>query len=120
MEKELLERLIDFVEGASPVVWEAAMKQVQVSLIQSLMWVVFFIISASVCFYLGRWQWKWYKELTEGGRRGRGDDHDAMAVVLWIIAAFLLIVAFMGIVSSLGRIINPEYYAIKELVGFLP
>lgn len=106
MEEELLQKLLGYIETTSPVVWEAMMKQVQVETVQRI---ILFILLSVFLLIVARGLLVLWKE-----------DSDVELVMfvscLGIGGGMVWIYLLMKIT---GLLINPNYYAIRNLLSFL-
>lgn len=108
MDEILIEKLIDFVENASPYVWEVVQKQVFVYVLQCAIWcgIAAFVTMALVRHYK--------KANLEDKYR---DDFDNVLEMICIgVTGFVALALFTHVVSFLA---NPDYYAIKKLTDFI-
>lgn len=112
MSEELIKRLIEFLETASPFVWQVVNKQVLVLTIQSIFWC---IVTAVIAFVCAIWAKKEYAKHKEEPQ----DMHEIYVVFLSIGAAFALIVAFCLASEVVGYLINPDYRAIKIMLDLI-
>ena len=108
---EALSLLIEFLETASPLVWEVAQKQVQLNIRELYLWAalvgvitVGFLITAIVC----------------TARYFRGDSYDGVnSVGTWVMTAIGIMVE-VGIWTALyNRYSNPLWYSIQKLVELI-
>jgi hypothetical protein len=103
---ELIQKLIEFVETASPVLWESAYRQVYVEVAQLVIVIIVAILLGLGGFALRRKQ----KQLD-------GDDDGILWLPissLWVCSVACL---WMGVSGIIGHLLNPNWYAIKILLG---
>ena len=110
MEEQLIARLIEFVESASPTVWAVASKQASVIVFQDVLGLVVMSIATVACIGIGIY-----------AKRKKEDYDDwgfvlAMSVMLGLIA---FCAAFALVTDIIGRTMNPDYYAIKAMTDLL-
>ena len=103
--KEALYKLIEFIEGASPRLWEIAMRQVAADLARY--WA--FLVVAIVFGLLGIAAIYWAIK----------DEEDAAGMVGLFVLCLTTPAFFIAIPAIIGRMMNPEYYAIKVLMELL-
>jgi hypothetical protein len=108
MEEELITRLIEFVESASPTIWAAAQRQLGVLMFQNILWLVMLSIAMIVCIVTAIY--------AKGKKDGYGDWGFvlAMAILFGLMAFFA---AFGLATEIIGMTMNPDYYVIKILTG---
>ena len=109
MEHELLERLIDFIENASPVIWEAATKQVAVQAASHLMWATLLFVATLALLYVAKKSWK----------EREYNSNEELFVVFSILAAATGILGLVLCTHGVSLLMNPEYYAIDNLLDLL-
>lgn len=95
---EAMQKLIDAVQKASPIVWQAAYRQVWIDGIENLLLTVFFAVSASLL-------WKWRKRVED-------EVGQVLLAVLAMASMGLTVIAFL---FTLDFFLNPTFAAIKEL-----
>ena len=113
--EETARSLIEFIERASPVIWEAGRTEVISSIARSMVW----LLLVAVGLYLfGRVVKNWWSGLDE---RGRSDDDNQIlfcASMLLIICGIVIMAVLLT--GALSRIINPDYYAIRYITYLWP
>ncbi len=107
--QQLLGELVQFVQEAAPAAWEAVRRQAIVTGVQYASVGFIFLILSGLS---GIASWKDYKKF------GRWDSEKPMGVWLFLSIIGAAIAAILFIVS-IGRFINPDYYAIKLLIGYI-
>ena len=107
--QELLGQLVEFVQEVAPMVWRIAMKQVMVEAVQWGMAAVFSLMVVAVLVLVARY---FYKKCNE--------DNEDIENVLFPSALAVILFAFslFFVAEVVGRLINPEFYAIQLLLGF--
>ncbi len=119
MEDELvgvLGKLVEFVENASPVIWEAAQRQVLVNVVRTSVWAVALALVCGVSIYLARKLYK--KSLAEESNKKSSDLRDASIIVS--VSAVLLTGAVIALVNNVvGYLLNPTYYAIENILSMV-
>lgn len=129
MMDEALQKLIDFVEQAAPVMWEASYRQSYVVAIRDLL---FFIGMMALAVYCARWYFH-FGDLVNvinekiaqetGWSSGLKTDRENAQLARGIFAFLVIVIvgaAILVVGGVIGRIINPDYYAIQNLIGLIP
>ncbi len=114
MEDELvgiLGKLIEFVENASPAIWEIAQRQVMVNTARATLWAVVVTIVCGVLIYLTIKTYKY----------AANEDDDFFAPFVFVSAlAFISGIKAIALVSDvMGYLINPAYYAIENILSMV-
>jgi hypothetical protein len=107
--KELLQDLIQLVESAAPHLWRIAVKQAYVEAMQfGIAALAMFGIGCTLLFIAKKWR-----------ENDPFDDGDPNFVFPFVTSIFFfgLSLPFFG--SAIGRLINPEYYAIELLINYV-
>ena len=113
MGEEVLSKLVEFIESASPVIWETARRQVVVDLVQSVVWLV---ICAVIAYFSCT---KWIPHLWRKHKEHKFDGYDIAAVLLTIGAVIAALAAVGLLTHVVGVAVNPNYYAIRLLLGYV-
>ena len=104
--------LSDAVKQVAPEVWRIMIRQ-QYAIALSFLLPLLLVIAA--LFYAR-------KKLTDW-KKTHECYHDCAClmpvVAWWVVAAIILIIVYTSVVDNIPRVINPEYFAIKELVSFV-
>ena len=111
MGEELIYKLVDFLETASPMVWGAVFQQIAVQARSRIMWGFVCFIIAVVLAKCAVWNWK--------QERGHYDDY----LIFGTMACCAGIASLIGIAlfnEAAMMIQNPTYYAIKNLIDLVP
>ena len=115
MEDGLIQRLVEFVEKAAPVMWEAAYRQVYVNILQNTIYGLFFLVGAIVCYMFGRY-WK----NREAKSSWDEENYTLYMLIFLTVGLIALFLSFLFFVPAIGGLINPDYYAIKNLINLFP
>jgi hypothetical protein len=107
--------LIEFVEKASPIIWEAGRRQVTSSIVTSTIWLI--LISVGL-YVLVRVTKEWWNNLSEPFKKD-GDKQFILGLLITVIISGIVIIAFI-ITGMASRIINPDYYAIRYITYLWP
>ncbi len=110
---ETLRKLIEFIQDASPVVWQTLIKQVYVEASARILWALALLVLGYLVIKLVNAKKKKYDEDYDDGQF----LEDSAWAVGYIIAAVIFIIAFALFVSSLMRFMNPQFYAIRFILG---
>lgn len=111
MSEELIRRLIEFLETASPHVWEVVGRQVLVVTVQSFVW---FFIAIAVAVLCAVWA---KKEFATHNKKY--DMHDMNGQILAGLAAVATTIAAFLMSDIVGYVLNPDYRAIKILLELI-
>ena len=104
---EALKLLVEFVRTASPVIWEAAYRQVYVKVFNGTLGLLFFSVVYIIWLKFANWI-----------RSEEPDGIDA-DVAKWVGTLVYLGVFLMIASGQINRLINPDYYAIKILLSLV-
>ena len=118
MEEELIYKLIETVENASPALWEIALKQARVKIITDAMWISLWLATTAASAYLALVKRRYIKKCEEEGKF-ISETHEIVQMLSIVVAAVTLLLAFVGIANITERTLNPEFAAIKVLMGLL-
>ena len=125
--EQQIQRLVDLTEkgltelaiqlGVSlPQLWGILIKQQYVEAAQAF-------FGFGICLFLVSFVYK-KKEAIEKFRKGDSDSYDNFDRTMLLLLLFLglltiTIITFIGAMDGIGKIINPDYYAIQDLVNFI-
>ena len=112
MGEEVLSKLVEFIESASPVIWETARRQVVVDLVQSIVWMVLCAIATYVCVKWSKYFWRKHQEDKYG-------YHEVSVGFLIGGAAIAALIVAVSLTHIIGVAINPNYYTIRLLLGYV-
>ena len=112
---ETIRKIIEFIEEASPIMWGLSQKQVWVNVLGNVTWGLLLIGIALLMAKAAKWFWK-------ESKNKRYDEG------LWQFYTVLVVagIAFVGLfglcllLSGLGWAINPDYWAVKVMIGLIP
>ena len=118
MDEALILRLIDVVETASKKLWGIAYRQVYVNMVFDFLWVVGLAVTVYVLYRISKYCWKETHKETEGRWSDKtGSEMGFVFSGIGIGSCFIFIIVCVG--SIVGKLINPEYYAIKVLLDLV-
>ena len=106
---EVLRKLIEFVQEASPLIWQTLVKQVYAEAVGHVVWLVA-AVGLSVLIYRFC---IWMKKIDDEAN----DTDITLQLVGWV--ALILLGAFITFqaTESFKMFFNPEYYAIKLILA---
>jgi hypothetical protein len=114
MDNELIRKIVEFVEEASPFIWDAVQRQVVVKVGIEIAWMILFIFLAGLCAYGFKWSFKKYQE-------GSYDFNGAPLAWLSGFGFFVWVLATgISLFSAIAILVNPDYHAIKLLIELIP
>jgi hypothetical protein len=109
MIEEAVTKLIEFLQTASPMVWETLIKQVYVEAYSQIAWGVILLLVG--CFMV-RTSLVCYKKLMDDDDDFWG--HASMTTGLLSVLCFLFMA--VNFFSGLKQLANPQFYAIKYII----
>jgi hypothetical protein len=115
MMEELIAKLVELVESASPELWEIAQRQVLANIVTKVIWAVVPLIIFVVLLFLARICWRQSKE-----DKYNEDEWISGAIVLVVVSIGFMVFALTKINYIISAMINPKYYAIKALLDLIP
>lgn len=120
---EVLAELISFIKTASPEIWAIVRRQVIVEGLQLTFWAIIFAIGAVAGGKLTKvLQVRIEKRFGDDDKRHYSSNYGdaAIGVVAVAVVAITCGIVSLGLLSgAAGRFINPDYYAIKLLLGYV-
>lgn len=121
--EEALQKLIEFVENASPVIWQALVKQAYVDAVGQLLGAIFFGFMALQLFKVAKGRLKRVAEMKGANADPKSydlySDMDSQyfmyagSTVGWVLS---FVITLSNIYAAIGRFINPNYYAIQMIL----
>ena len=109
---KILAELVEFVRNATPVIWEAAYRQVYVIAIYQA-------ITSLVCFAIAWLVISHGSKLWNDKPEKQAYHYDAYVAWSYIIRGVAMIFVILAIIfgsSVIGPLVNPEYYALRQLL----
>lgn len=97
--------LINTLNKIAPYMWEVCVRQQRIDAYTFLAALTIFSIAF---FFFARWAWD---------RPKHRDDKDCVRFFIILALAILVMIAVVGSRTSIMQIVNPEYYAVKTLLG---
>ena len=117
----ILGELIEAVQAVAPALWATAQRQVLANTVGNAVWgAVFFLAAVVLGLVAYRNAKQWAKESVRS-RHTRRDDFTPENA-MWVASVFATILFIISIVYLnvvLAYTINPDYYAIKVLLGLV-
>lgn len=108
MTEQALQQLIELIKNASPVVWQAIMKQVTANSFELLFWSLVSFCAMFIFLKLAAYGNKMKQE--------EKDDWETPYLSGIFLAALCFTVASMFLIEVLERFYNPEFYAIRYIL----
>jgi hypothetical protein len=113
MGEELIYKLVEFLETASPMLWEAAARQ---SIVNAWVNVLWFVILAAVTGSLIRTGVYCLRQTKEHPY----DEYDIGATISLLFGAIAGWIAISCLTFAIKSGLNPTYYAILNLIELIP
>ena len=125
--EEMITKLIQLVESASPMLWEIARRQVILNMIWIMIPIILFVGIGIGCICFGRQQWNKHRKKEEEAKTGVDENNwghfsdDYITFARWWFAGawISVLIAFGYLVYLFGFIFNPKYYAIQKLIQLI-
>jgi len=115
--EETLRSLVEFVKTASPLVWDAVLRQVYVTAVTNFIWLLALVVGLVVLVKISlhcRRNYVVAEAYTLDGW-DRSDWATTMAITMG--GAVIVIVAILiGLTETISRLLNPNYYAIQMIL----
>jgi hypothetical protein len=113
MNEKVINKATEYIDSiatklgvAAEHVYELLIKQAIINGVRDL---VMFVVLSVVAFFLGK--------LTL--RASKSFDYDMVAPIIGATAIIALVMAIACLYAGVGELINPEYYAIKEILDVI-
>ena len=113
MGEDLIYKMVGFLESASPVLWEASVRQATMTGYSNLMWCIVLLICALAS---ARGAVYGFRE----AKKERYTEWEWIWPSLATIAPFLTGFAFGCLDYAIRMLANPTYYAVKLLLKLIP
>ena len=109
---ELLQQLIDFIKSASPIVWEALVRQVYVEAVSYAAWAVLTTIVVFIWIRLAKWAKKEKKKANKNvyNEWGTAEGFFWVAAVVFVLISFGLFVTSGRLVATLEPVTRGGAY----------
>lgn len=115
----LLSQLAEKLGTTTEYLWSVLIKQAPISALTTLLQMVFMVVVGIALFKVHKWLCK----TPEGEHYSRYDDYEELAVVPMILAGIgymiIVIILFFCMSDVVNGLFNPEYWALKEILGKL-
>ena len=105
---EAMQKLIDAVQQASPVVWHAAYRQAWIDGIENVLLMMGVILLSLV-----------FRQLRKKVLVLDNDVTEPPAILFWILSFGFAVIATPFLIGALDCFLNPAFAAIKNLKGLL-
>ena len=111
-----LQELIKLVETSAPELWRIALKQVSVESLQiAMVWTIALVIFAVSLKY----SMHFYALSNNTDVSGKKNDYMDKFVLLFVFTVVSFLVWIVATGSLAGRLVNPEFYAIRVLMNYI-
>jgi hypothetical protein len=115
MDNELIRKIVEFVEEASPIIWAAVQRQVAVTVVLDLIWAALFLaLTIGLVYGCIRCRNKYLEDTY------RNDAYSMSAIFLVLGAAVTTFMFVFLFNNALSHLLNPDYHAIKILIDLFP
>ena len=108
MDESLIE-IVSMVREVSPVVWSATLKQMTFTAWSDLVFAIALLASSVLT----------CKKGLEMKKVDTYSDNELIAVFLVMLSVVIAMMAALALQSSIGKFINPEYYAIQDIMSVI-
>lgn len=108
---EYIESLASSLGVAAEHVYGILVKQQYVTGIADAIFAVIFAIVVTICYKVGKWL-----ATSEMAYR---KDWEWLTFIPVLIGVFAIVFMCVSLYSAIGHLVNPEYYAIKEIMDVL-
>jgi len=114
MTEQLLQQLIDFINSASPVVWNAFVRQVYANSIVSIL---FGLLSLAIAIGVSLLAKRYYKIKIFKEKNGWDAENETIAAYLSMTLSAIMVIATLGLIANaIKGFLNPDYYAIINII----
>ena len=112
MTDEILQKLIEFIENASPLIWDTLVRQVYTEAAGMLLGAIFLVAGIVVLASLAK---RW-NEKAQDDALGMWDVWSGTS---YFVIAGATLGSFACLLSASMRLANPEFYAIKLILSLI-
>ena len=112
---EALRQLIEFINTASPVIWESTIRQVYVETFAKLIWMVGLAVAGFYLMKLGNY----FGKKKDKASYSDEFEYGVASALAYIFSAIAITISFSLMVSAITHFANPEFYAIQYLINTL-
>lgn len=113
----VLSQLAEKLGTTTEYLWSVLIKQAPISALTTLFQMVLFVVVGIILFKIH----KWLCQTPEGNYNSRYDDYEELAVIPMLLAGIgyiiVMIILFFCISDVVNGFFNPEYWALKEILG---
>jgi hypothetical protein len=118
MTDQVLQKLIEFLQNASPLVWHIFIKQVYIDAATNIVLAIILLVPFVVLVRGGnRARIMLKQEQTDRSTNESADHWEGMAWAYYLSSAFPGIASFILFTTAIGYLINPEYYVIQMILS---
>jgi len=114
---EIIDKLAEKLGVASEAIWSVLVKQAFVEGITSIFWAIIMYLSAFVFYIFVR---NLFKEYSEAQKNNPNEDYEGYVIAVIISGAMEIICLLVGLIQTVDAIhclINPEYWALREILN---
>jgi chromate transport protein ChrA len=101
--EQVLGELIDFLKNASPVVWNALIKQTYMEGVVSIVWAAILVLIAFGFYKLGK-------------KLNNSDEDTLFWLSSFVASGIFLFIGVFRFIEGIMWLINPEFYAIRYIL----
>ncbi len=112
---KLLDKLVGFVESATPVIWAAAQQRVIADILANAIWLAVMIVAIIVVLKAKNIAWAMAKQAEEN--REDPDGWYAISIGSAMLIGVGIFVAVTLSVTITRMAVNPTYYAIQNIIS---
>lgn len=109
---EVLKKLIEFLQQASPLVWEALVRQIYAIAFSHVAWGIAWLVA---CF--GMWKFSNFCEKQQEADDYNESEWSCTKWVFRVLSFLFLFIPFGLFVSASMKLFNPDYYAINLILS---
>jgi hypothetical protein len=112
---KLLEALAAKLGTTAEYLWTVLLRQAWISAIED---VLQYLVVASLPYFM----WKFHKRMKatmEGGYLSNDEEKWLIVGVCWFVVAVIVFWAFLCIPDTITKLVNPEYWALSEVLHAL-
>ena len=114
--EDVLVKLIEFVENASPAIWNVLIQQVFVEAWSGIAWVIVWLVVAVVLGIVAKQMYILAEYDPEYGEF-ENKPYFAIFICVLVFAIGFIFIAGALLTSCIKRFVNPDFYAIKFILN---
>ena len=104
---EMLLKLIEMIEKASPAVWDIVNRQVYADAFEKFVWAMILLASSLAFFKLS----------TLAHRNSDSFEWTVVTTILYVLSGILFLTFLDSVVDITKMLYNPQFYAIQYLIN---